>query len=105
VCLWQWWEGELARAFVLDKARTLHDDTATHQQAPAAPVPAYLRTRVQEGSLMPSVEVVTIEQGGEEKGEEGGQQKQEEEVGAMVGFVVKDLAAELYTELLAGLHQ
>jgi hypothetical protein len=46
---------------------------------------------------MPSVEVVTIEQGGE--------QKQEEEVGAMVGFVVKDLAAELYTELLAGLHQ
>jgi hypothetical protein len=55
---------------------------------------------------MPSVEVVTIEQGGEEKGEEGGRHKQEEEeMGAMVGFVVKDLAAELYTELLAGLHQ
>jgi hypothetical protein len=102
----QWWEGELARAYVLHKARTLHDDTATHQQTPAATVPAYLRPRVQEGSLMPSVEVVTIEQGGEEKGGEGGQQKQmEEKIRAMVGFVMKDLAAELYTELLAGLHQ
>jgi ankyrin repeat protein len=109
LCLWQWWEGELARAYVLHKARTLHDDTATHQQAPAARVPAYLRTRVQ-GSLMPLVQVVTRQHDGQEGAanrgmDDRGQQKEEEEVGAMVGFVVKDLAAELYTELLAGLHQ
>jgi hypothetical protein len=38
--------------------------------------------------------------------EEGGQgETREEEVCAMVGYVVKDLAAELYTELLQGLHK
>jgi ankyrin repeat protein len=87
----QWWQGELQRAYVLHKARTLHEDTATRQQAPAAPVPAYLSARVTEDSVMPSVQVVTIQQ--------------EEVVCAMAGFVVKDLAAELYIELLAGFHQ
>jgi hypothetical protein len=38
----------------------------------------------------------TAERGGEEK---------DEEVCAMVGFVAKDLSAELYIELLAGFHQ
>jgi hypothetical protein len=37
--------------------------------------------------------------------EEGGQEMEEEEVCAMVGYVLKDLAAELYIELLAGFHQ
>jgi hypothetical protein len=37
--------------------------------------------------------------------EEGGQEIEEEEVCAMVGYVLKDLAAELYIELLAGFHQ
>jgi hypothetical protein len=36
--------------------------------------------------------------------ERGGEEK-EEEMCAMVGFVVKDLPAELYIELLAGFHQ
>jgi hypothetical protein len=88
----QWWEGEVQRAYVLHKARTLHEDTATRQQAPAAPVPTYLSARVTPGSVLPSFEVVTI-------------QHQEENVCAMVGFVVKDLAAELYTELLAALYK
>jgi hypothetical protein len=106
----QWWEGELQRAYVLHKARTLHEDTATRQQAPAAPVPAYLRARVMPGSVLPSVQVVAIDQAGEEGAakrgrKEGGQAKEEEEKCAMVGFVVKDLAAELYIELLAGFHQ
>jgi hypothetical protein len=35
---------------------------------------------------------------------EGGQAKEDEEVCATVGFVVKDLSAELYIELLAGFH-
>jgi hypothetical protein len=108
----QWWEDELQRAYVLHKARTLHEDTATRQQAPAAPVPAYLSARVQGGKRLPHVQIQarggsggrrtrgaarrTAERGGEEK---------DEEMCAMVGFVVKDLAAELYTELLAGFHQ
>jgi hypothetical protein len=49
---------------------------------------------------MPSVEVGAIEQGGEE-----GRQGMEEEVCAMMQYVVKDLAAELYVELLEGFHQ
>jgi hypothetical protein len=89
----QWWEGELQRVYVLHKARTLHEDTATRQQAPGAPVPAYLSPRVQGGSILPSVQMATIHH------------QEEEAVCAMVGFVVKDLAAELYIELLAGFHQ
>jgi hypothetical protein len=105
----QWWEGELQRAYVLHKARTLHEDTTTHQQAPAAPVPAYLRTRVQAGNAMPSVEGGAIAQGGEEgaakRGREERGQEKAEELCAMVQYVVKDLAAELYVELLQGFHQ
>jgi hypothetical protein len=102
----QWWEGELQRAYVLHKARTLHDDAATRQQAPAAPVPAYLSARVTPGSMLPSVQVVAIDEAGEEgaakrEREEGGQAK-EEEMCAMVGFVVRDLDGHLYTELLEG---
>jgi hypothetical protein len=110
----QWWEGELQRAYVLHKARTLHEDAATRQQAPAAPVPVYLSPRVQGGKRLPQVEVGARQQ--EEAGTRGaakrgtaeeGQEKVEdgEEVCAMVGYVVKDLGAELYTELLQGLHK
>jgi hypothetical protein len=93
----QWWEGELQRAYVLHKARTLHEDTATRQQATAAPVPPYLSPRGTPGNVMPSVEVVAIGQAGRDQ--------REEEVCAMVGFVVKDLSAELYIELLAGFYK
>jgi hypothetical protein len=62
---------------------------------------------------MPSVDVGARQQdeaatrGAAKRGaEEEGQEKVEaEEVCAMVGYVVKDLAAELYTELLQGLHK
>jgi hypothetical protein len=39
----------------------------------------------------------------EEEGQ--GKEEEEEELCAMVGYVVKDLGAELYTELLEGLHK
>jgi hypothetical protein len=42
--------------------------------------------------------------GAAKRGEEEGAIEKEEERGAMVGFVVNDLAAELYAELLAGFH-
>jgi hypothetical protein len=104
----QWWAGELQRGYVLHKARTLHEDTATRQQAPAAAVPAYLSARVTPGKVLPSVQVVAIDQAGEEgaakrEREEGGQAKDEEELCAMVGFVVRDLDGHLYTELPEGL--
>jgi hypothetical protein len=102
VPLLQWWEGELQRAYVLHKARTLHEDTATCQQAPAAPVPAYLSRRVQGGKRLPQVQI-------QESGGSGGRRTRaaakEEEMCAMVGCVVKDLSAELYIELLAGFHK
>jgi hypothetical protein len=102
----RWWEGELQRAYVVHKARTLHDDTATLQQGPAAPVPAYLRAR------LPHVQIQGSDGSGGRRtrgaakriAERGGEDK-DEEVCAMVGFVVKDLSAELYIELLAGFHQ
>jgi hypothetical protein len=108
----QWWEGELQRAYVLHKARTLHEDTATRQQAPAAPVPAYLTARVQGGKRLPHVQIQASGGSGGRRtrgaarriAERGGEEK-DEEVCAMVGFVVKDLSAELYIELLAGFHQ
>jgi hypothetical protein len=108
----QWWEGELQRAYVLHKARTLHQDATTRQQAPAAPVPAYLSPRVQGGKRLPQVQVRgrggsggPRTRGAAKRGAEEDGQKNEEEVCAMVGYVVKDLAAELYTELLQGLHK
>jgi hypothetical protein len=113
----QWWDGELQRAYVLHKARMLHDDTATRQQAPAAPVPAYLSPRVQGGKRLPQVQVRgrggsggprtrgAAKRGVEEAGGQEKEKEEEEEVCAMVGYVVKDLAAELYTELLQGLYK
>jgi hypothetical protein len=113
VSVLQWWEGELQRAYVLHKARTLHQDTTTHQQAPAAPVPAYLRTRIQAGKRLPQLKVRDRgssggprTRGAAKRGrEEERGQEMEEEVGTMVQYVVKDLAAELYVELLEGFHQ
>jgi hypothetical protein len=108
----QEWEGHLQRAYVLHKARALYEGTATRNEVPAAPVPAYLRPRADKNKGMPRVEMIgrdstggrvtrgevkrTIEMGGEEV---------EKEKDAMVVFVVKDLAAELYTELLVGFHR
>jgi ankyrin repeat protein len=108
----QWWERALQRAYVLHKARTLHEDAATRQQAPAAPVPAYLSARVQGGKRLPHVHIQASGGSGGRRtrgaarriAERGGEAK-EEEMCAMVGFVVKDLSAELYIELLAGFHQ
>lgn len=108
VSMMQWWEGEVQRAYVLHKARTLHEAVTTGQHAPSALLPAYLSRRMQEGRVMPSVEVVA-RQRGRQKGavkrarQEGGR-GEEEEACAMMGYVVKDLAAELYVELLAGFH-
>jgi hypothetical protein len=90
-CVVQWWEAEPQRAYVLHKARTLHEDAATRQQAP---VPAYLSPRVQGGKRLPQVQVRgrggsggprtrgTAKTGAEEEGQG---ETREEEMCAMVG--------------------
>jgi hypothetical protein len=105
----QGWVGELQFAYVLHKARTVHQDTTTHRQAPAAPVPAYLRTRVQEGKRLPKLKIRDRgssrgprTRGAAKRGRE--EERGDDEVCAMVQYVVKDLAAELYVELLEGFH-
>lgn len=134
--LLQWWEGELHRGYLIHKARTLQEDKAVRQQAPTAPLPAYLRQRVKVRD-MPFPEVLSQHDGeegakggkrdmdggkvvvgaakgdtGEGRGEEGDHiaahykvvKVEEEEMAAVVGYVVKDLAPELYIELMTSFH-
>jgi hypothetical protein len=109
----QEWEGHLQRAYVLHKARALHDGIATRQHTPAAPVPAYLRPRADKNRHMPRVAIIERDSNGgrvtraavKRMMEMGGEaMEKEKEKDAMVAFVVKDLAAEVYTELMAGFH-
>jgi hypothetical protein len=109
--LLQEWERELQRAYVLHKARALHEGIATRQNAPAAPVPAYLRPRADKNKGMPRVAIIErnsiggrVTRGEVKRTMDVGGEEVEKEKDAMVGFVVKDLAAELYTELMAGFH-
>jgi hypothetical protein len=110
--LLQEWEIELQRAYILHKTRALHDGIATRQHTPAAPVPAYLRPRADKNKGMPHVEIVgrsstggRVTRGAVEGNHEAGGEEVEREKDAMVVFVVKDLAAELYTELMAAFHR
>jgi hypothetical protein len=105
------WEIELQRAYVLHKARSLHEGTGTRQHAPAAPVPAYLMTRPGRNKPMPRVAIIErnsiggrVTRGAVKRMMDMGVEVMEKEKDAMVVFVVKDLAAELYTELMAGFH-
>jgi hypothetical protein len=107
----QEWEGHLQRAYILHKARLLHEGTAIRQHAPAASVAAYLRPRADKNKPMPRVAIVErhsmggqVARGAVKRILEAGGEEVKEENNAMVAFVVKDLAAELYTELMAGFH-
>lgn len=100
----------MERAYVLHKARALHDDTTTRQQAPGASLPAYLQDRA-DSDLMPRVDVVDVQmeeqQFGVTDGAAGGGAGplvDEEGRCAMVGYVVKDLDGHLYKELMEGLR-
>jgi hypothetical protein len=109
--LLQEWEGHLQRAYVLHKARDLHEGTATRNEVSAAPVAAYLMTRPGRNRPMPRVEIVgrcsnggRVTRGAVKRTHDAGGEEVEKEKDAVVAFVVKDLAAELYTELMAGFH-
>lgn len=121
----QWWEDEPQRAYVLHKASALQEGMVVRQQAPAAPVPAYLSSRVQGVEDMPSVEVVLGTRTAREEGEQtvgtgegsAGREEhcmaahyrhvkvEEEEMCAVVGYVVRDMDGHLYIELLQGLRR
>jgi hypothetical protein len=111
--LLQEWEVELQRAYVLHKTRALYEGTVTRKEVSAAPVPAYLRPRADKNRGMPRVAIVERDSTGgrmtrgqvKRMMDMGGEEvEKEKEKDAMVAFVVKDLAAELYTELMAGFH-
>jgi hypothetical protein len=109
----QWWEGELERAYYIHRARRMHEDGISRQQAPTATVPAYVRTRVGRKKRFPRVHVIgenggratraSAKRGRGATGEEPSEEE-EKEKGAMLKYVIHDLAQELYTELFAGFH-
>lgn len=110
---WQWWEGELQRAYALYRARRVHEDSTTHQHAPGAVVPAYLMGRVERGERLPSVAVQLgaddgkrAARGSAKRSKDGkGGQPLEEEKSTTLKYVTHDLVRELYFELMEGFHK
>lgn len=105
----QWWDGELERPYILHRARRVHEDCTTRQQARGRPVPAYLRS-VERKNRWPRVHVQgdgggQTMRGPAERNDEGTGLEEEEERHAMLNYVIQDLASELYTELLVGFHK
>jgi hypothetical protein len=120
--VWQWWEGELERRYVLSRAMCLHKAYTTQRDLPTSQVPTYLEARVAAGHAVPVVEVVwaqsegqqaeqagasgegrTAGEGGEAQGAEAGEEE-EEQRHAVVEYVVTGLNEELIRELLEGFH-
>jgi hypothetical protein len=104
--VWQWWDGELERPFVLHRARCLHDVSMRQHTAPAAPVPGYLVARVAAGAALPGVHVTTEAEGTtkRKRADDGEGQEEQEEGEAVRGFVMGGLNEELFRELMEGFH-
>jgi hypothetical protein len=122
--VWQWWEGELERSYVLSRATCLHKAYTTQRDQPTSQLPIYLKARVAAGHAVPVVEVVSPQserritrnmaraaeasgkrkaagEGGDAQGAEAGE---EETRHAVLDYVVKGLDEALLTELLEGFH-
>lgn len=105
-CVWQWWEGQ--RHYFLQRARDLHDAFTTHQEAPAAPVPDFLKYRQAADRTLPQVELVTRQQETQQAGasrrrkasSQAGVVPQEEEVHAMFAYVVTQCNRDIFVELM-----
>jgi hypothetical protein len=114
LCMWQWWDGELERRALLYRARALHDTYTTHQEAPTRPVPGYVEARVEAGLALPKVEVVAGPRevaGGERppkrtsaalRAQAAAEKRQRKH--AMLEWVMRELSAEVFTELMQGFH-
>jgi hypothetical protein len=103
----QWWEGELERRYLLQRAWCIHDAYMTHQEKPTAPLPAFLQDRVATGQALPEVEMAG---GGPEEGQPAatrgeGQAHQEGEMNAVLAYVALQLRdAPLFRELMQCFH-
>jgi hypothetical protein len=119
--VWQWWEGELERRYVLSRAMCLHKAYTTQRDLPTSQVPSYLEARVAAGHAAPVVEVVVWAQSegqqaeqagasgkrkaaGESSDTQGAEAGEEEQRHAVVEYVVTGLNEELIRELLEGFH-
>lgn len=105
---WQWWEGELERAYVLHKTRRLLE-VPTTWQIPAARVPIYLKARAEGNKRVPQVHLrpaaLRLTRGTAKRLQEQGEERADEgEKEATLKYVMHDLALELYNELAAGFH-
>jgi hypothetical protein len=116
--VWQWWEGELERRYVLSRAMCLHKAYTTQRDLPTSQVPTYLEARVAVGHAVPVVEVMWPQSEGEqagasgkrkaagERGEaQGAEAGEEEQRHAVVEYVVTGLNEELIRELLEGFYK
>jgi hypothetical protein len=84
----------------------MHDTYTTHQQTPTRPVPGYVEARVEAGLALPDVEMVAGSRRPKKRTRGGlaavaGKQQEKH---AMVEWVVEELSAELFTELMQGFH-
>jgi hypothetical protein len=95
--VWQWWEAELERPYLLHRAKCISDVYTKHPVLFAAPVPAFLKPRA-----LPRVEVVAVQQ--EQASAETSDQEDEMELDAMVTYAMNDINEQLYIELLEGFH-
>jgi hypothetical protein len=102
----QWWEGELERRYLLQRAWKIHDAYMTHDEKPTAPLPAFLQDRVAAGQALPEVELAGGYQE-EQPAATSGERKahQEEEVNAVLAYAVMRLRdAPLFTEFMHCFH-
>jgi hypothetical protein len=112
----QWWEGQLERRYLLQRAWCIHDAYMTHQEKPTAPLPAFLQDRVAAGQALPEVEMAGGGHQGEQPAATGGKRKatsdwqegqahQEEEMNAVLAYVLTQLrVAPLFRELMQYFH-
>jgi hypothetical protein len=110
----QWWEGELERRYVLQRARCLHDAFTKHEDKPTAPLPAFLHDRAAAGQALPELEVM---EGGQEEQQGGAsgkrkasggaasaQEEEGEEAHEVLAYVTTQMNEQLFTELVQGFH-
>jgi hypothetical protein len=111
----QWWEVELERRYLLQRAWCIHDAYMTHQEKPTAPLPAFLQDRVAAGQPLPEVEMAGGQQeeqpaatSGKRKASSDRQElqaRQEEKTNEVLAHVVTQLRdAPLFQEFLQYFH-
>lgn len=90
----------MERAYALLRARRVHEDRTSRQQAPAGVVPAYLRQRVERGEQLPRVQLRSGVSERRCREEDYGPPDTEKRI--IIDYAMHDLAPELFIELLAG---